>query len=55
MLLYISYHYLKDYDILIFHDFKIQNSSNGTQVKILGDILLENITCYNGKNYIIYS
>ena len=45
-----------DYPILYLNDLKITNCINSTQVKILGDILLENVICHsNSKKYIISS
>ena len=41
---------IQDYGILKFMIFEIQNSTNGTQIIILGDILMENISCYDSKN-----
>ena len=49
-----SYYYIfdiKDLSILLFLYFTSQNSTNETHLKILGDILLENVNCFSGKKY----
>ena len=45
---------MKDSEIVVFFQFTIKNCKNGTQIKIMGDILMENINCKWRKNYIYY-